>query len=109
MGRFWYTRASGDALFEIERRENSPVIGYDALPENIRTSEFLTGNTIAEIASLPELPSKEAILMVKKDSRVQKTLFSQNILRGLHLLAQEEMIKGNKDFGIKVALLPNYI
>jgi flavin reductase (DIM6/NTAB) family NADH-FMN oxidoreductase RutF len=109
MGRFWYTRASGDALFEIERRESDPVIGYDALPESIRTSEVLTANNIGEIASLSELPSKDAILMVKKDSRVQKTLFSQNKSRGLHLLAQEEMSKGNKDFGIKVALLADLI
>jgi flavin reductase (DIM6/NTAB) family NADH-FMN oxidoreductase RutF len=106
LGRYWYNRASGDSLFEIERRDNKPAIGYDGLPKNILASEVLTANNIAEIASLAELPTKEAILTVKKDKRVQKTLFSQNILRGLHLLAQEEMGKGNIDFGIKVALLP---
>ena len=105
MGRFWYNRVNGDGLFEIERRDSAPIIGYDGLPESIRTSEVLTANHIAHIASLSALPSKEVILLVKKDSRVQKTLFSQNILRGLHLLAQEEMLKGNDDFGIKVALL----
>ena len=65
----------------------------------------MTANNIAEIAALTELPSEQDILAVKKDTRVQKTLFSQNILRGLHMLAQEEFSKGNKDFGIKVALL----
>lgn len=105
MGRFWYTRANGDALFEIQQPEQPLVLGYDALPETIRTSEYLTANNIAEIAGLTAFPSKEDILAVKKDIRVQKTLYSQNILRGLHLLAQEEITKGNKDFGIKVALL----
>ncbi len=105
MGRFWYTRANGESLFEIQQPEQPLVMGYDALPNNIRTSEVLTANNIAEIAALTELPSEKDILAVKKDTRVQKTLFSQNILRGLHLLAQEEFTKGNKDFGIKVALL----
>ncbi|MBL7817259.1 MAG: flavin reductase family protein [Saprospiraceae bacterium] len=109
MGRFWYTRANGDALFEIQQPEQPMVIGYDALPQSIRSSEVLTANNVAEIAGLSEFPSEEAILAVKKDIRVQKTLFSQNILRGLHLLAQEEMNKGNKDFGIKVALLGDVI
>ncbi len=105
MGRFWYTRANGDALFEIQQPEQSIVLGYDSLPKSIRMSEVLTANSIAEIAALTELPSEKDILAVKKDTRVQKTLFSQNILRGLHLLAQEEFLKGNKEFGIKVALL----
>lgn len=109
MGRFWYTRANGDALFEIQQPEQPLVLGYDALPETIRTSEYLTANNIAEIAGLTAFPSKEDILAVKKDIRVQKTLYSQNILRGLHLLAQEEITKGNKDFGIKVALLGDFL
>ncbi len=105
MGRYWYTRASGTSLFEIQQPEQPVVMGYDSLPNNIRTSEILTANNIAEIAALTEFPSEQDILAVKKDTRVQKTLFSQNILRGLHMLAQEEFSKGNKDFGIKVALL----
>ena len=109
MGRFWYTRANGDSLFEIQQPERPLAMGYDLLPKNIRTSEVLTANNIAEIAALPEIPSKEDILSVKKDTRVQKTLFSQNILRGLHLLAQEEFSKGNKDFAIKAALLFEFL
>ena len=109
MGRFWYTRANGDSLFEIQQPERPLAMGYDLLPKNIRTSEVLTANNIAEIAALPELPTKEDILSVKKDTRVQKTLFSQNILRGLHLLAQEEFSKGNKDFAIKAALLFEFL
>ena len=109
MGRFWYTRANGTSLFEIKQPEQPLALGYDSLPNNIRTSEVLTANNIAEIAALPEFPSKEDILTVKKDTRVQKTLFSQNILRGLHLLAQEEFSKGNKDFAIKAALLFEFL
>ena len=109
LGRAYYTRASGDAIFEIVQPERPVVLGYDALPLSIRQSEVLTGNNIAQIASLIILPPKEEILTLKKDNRVQKILYSGNILRGLHLLAQEELQKGNIDLGAKLALLGDLV
>jgi flavin reductase (DIM6/NTAB) family NADH-FMN oxidoreductase RutF len=109
LGRSYYTRAHGNAIFEIVQGEKPMIVGFDGLPESIRKSEVLTGNNIAQIAGLAELPTIEDILTVKKDNRVQKTLFSGNILRGLHLLAQEELQKGNTDLGVKLALLGEYL
>ena len=109
LGRAYYTRASGDAIFEIVQPERPIVLGYDGLPLSIRESEVLSGNNIAQIASLITLPSKEEILTLKKDNRVQKILYSGNILRGLHLLAQEELQKGNTDLGSKLALLGDLV
>ena len=109
LNRYWYTRASGASLFEIERSDSILPIGFDGLPESIRTSNVLTGNHLAEIAALTELPSKEAILSIKKDIRVQKTLFSQDKKQGLHLLAQEAFLKGDIDFGVKAALLADFV
>ena len=109
LGRSFYTRTTGTATFEIVQPERPLVIGFDGLPKSIRTSEVLTGNNIAQIGSLTELPSKEDVLAIKKDSRIQKALFSGNILRGLHLLAQEELQKGNTDLGTKIALLGEYL
>ena len=109
LGRAYYTRASSDAIFEIVQPERPIVLGYDGLPLSIRQSEVLTGNNIAQIASLITLPPKEEILILKKDNRVQKILYSGNILRGLHLLAQEELQKGNTDIGAKLALLGDLV
>jgi flavin reductase (DIM6/NTAB) family NADH-FMN oxidoreductase RutF len=109
LGKSYYTRAHGNAIFEIVQGERPLIVGFDGLPESIRKSEVLTGNNIAQIAGLAELPTKEDVLTVKKDNRVQKTLFSGNILRGLHLLAQEELQKGNTDLGVKLALLGEYL
>ena len=109
LGRFWYTRASGNSLFEIARPELPIPVGFDGLPNSIRTSNVLTGNQLAEIASLTELPSKEAILSIKNDVRVQKTLFAADKKQALHLLAQEAFLKGDVDFGAKAALLADYI
>ena len=107
-GRYWYTRANGNALFEIQQPELPLGVGFDALPPTVRKSDILTGNSLATMAAMPELPSKDAILQVKKDVRVQKMLFSGNILRGLHWLAQEEFAAGNVDFATKVALLGEF-
>ena len=109
LGKFYYARASGSAIFEIVQPEKPLVIGYDSLPETIRTSKFLTGNTIAQIAGCTTLPSKEETLSVQKDIRVQKVLYSDNILRGLHMLAQEELLKGNTELGVKLALYGEYL
>jgi flavin reductase (DIM6/NTAB) family NADH-FMN oxidoreductase RutF len=109
MGRFFYTRASGDSVFEIPQPELPLVIGFDGLPKSILRSEVLTGNSIAQIAGLTALPSKEDVLLIKQNISVQKTMISSNILRGLHLLAQEELKKGNTLMGAKLALLGEYI
>jgi hypothetical protein len=109
LGKSYYARASGNAVFEIVQPEKPLVIGYDGLPEKIRTSEYLTGNTIAQIAACTTLPSKEEVISVKKDIRVQKILYSDNILRGLHMLAQEELQKGNIELGVKLALYGEYL
>jgi flavin reductase (DIM6/NTAB) family NADH-FMN oxidoreductase RutF len=109
LGRSFYTRTTGSATFEIARAERPLAIGFDGLPKSILKSDVLTGNNIAQIASLVELPSKEDVLAIKKDNRIQKALFSGNILRGLHLLAQEELQKGNVDLGTKIALLGEYL
>jgi flavin reductase (DIM6/NTAB) family NADH-FMN oxidoreductase RutF len=109
LNRYWYTRASGASLFEIERADSILPIGFDGLPQSIRTSNVLTGNHLAEIAALTALPSQEAILSIKKDVRVQKTLFSQDKKQGLHLLAQEAFLKGDVDFGVKAALLADFV
>ncbi len=109
LGRYWYTRASGASLFEIARTDSVLPIGFDGLPESIRTSNVLTGNHLAEIAALTALPSKEMILSIKKDMRVQKSLFSGDKKQALHLLAQEAFLKGDLDFGIKAALLADFV
>jgi flavin reductase (DIM6/NTAB) family NADH-FMN oxidoreductase RutF len=56
MGRAYYVRASGDAIETYFQPFDSKAIGFDALPEQIRKSKWLSGNEIAEIASITEIP-----------------------------------------------------
>ncbi len=56
MGGADYIKASGKALFQIPKPLGVIGIGIDALPEFIRTSEYLTGNELARLGGLEKLP-----------------------------------------------------
>lgn len=55
MGYDWYARASSAAIFEV-RKPSWVGIGVDALPDTIRMSTVLTGNDLAKLAGVRELP-----------------------------------------------------
>ena len=62
MGRFYYARASGAAVFEVVQKTHELGVGFDALPERVRHSPVLTGNELARIAALTRLPTREEAL-----------------------------------------------
>ncbi|MFM2376718.1 MAG: hypothetical protein RLZZ165_1815 [Bacteroidota bacterium] len=61
MGGNYYARASGGALFELEKPLEAPGIGIDALPAFIRESDTLTGNELGRLANVPSLPSRTEV------------------------------------------------
>jgi flavin reductase (DIM6/NTAB) family NADH-FMN oxidoreductase RutF len=60
MGRFYYARASGAAVSEIVQEVTAMGVGFDGLPPAIRHSKILTGNELAQLASLTALPDTES-------------------------------------------------
>ena len=109
MGRFYYTRASGDAVEEIVQRVTDIGVGFDALPEGLRQSTVLTGNDIARIASLQALPSKEDVMGVMADPRVPAVLAAGASREALHRLAKEALDQQDLDLAAKIALLGEYL
>lgn len=67
LGDSWYTRASGNALFEINKPTSVKGIGIDQLPKDIRESTVLTGNDLAKLASLEKLPDAEEVKYILSD------------------------------------------
>lgn len=61
MGGDYYARASGSAVFELEKPLASIGIGIDALPASIRHSDILTGNELARLGNFPALPDADAV------------------------------------------------
>jgi flavin reductase (DIM6/NTAB) family NADH-FMN oxidoreductase RutF len=58
MGDNWYVRATGPALFEVQKPITSIGIGIDQLPTAIRNSHILNGNNLGLLASVEHIPEK---------------------------------------------------
>lgn len=114
MGGNWYTRANGDALFEIPKPLQKKGIGIDQLPESIRTSTVLTGNNLGRLGNVEALPSTEEILNIKSTDTVMK-IMQQNVGRpqnqriALHRHARVLLDAGDTDTALKVLLLPEVL
>lgn len=106
MGRFYYTRASGDAIFEVVQEVTAFGIGFDGLPEGIRHSHILTGNNLGQLAALPALPSREdAMSLAATDARVQAIIATASARSELFVYAKEALDRGDVELGARLAVL----
>lgn len=61
MGGNWYVRASGQALFEVEKPLTTLGIGIDNIPEDIRNSDILSGNNLGQLGNVERLPEETEV------------------------------------------------
>jgi flavin reductase (DIM6/NTAB) family NADH-FMN oxidoreductase RutF len=61
MGGPWYTRASGQSLFQIPKPLRSLGIGVDQLPQHVFGSSVLTGNHLGILGNQDRLPTMDEI------------------------------------------------
>jgi flavin reductase (DIM6/NTAB) family NADH-FMN oxidoreductase RutF len=61
MGGNWYCRADEHSMFEIAKPITTIGIGYDAIPDDIRSSEVLSANDIGHLAGIEALPDETAV------------------------------------------------
>ncbi|MCY7329181.1 MAG: flavin reductase family protein, partial [Saprospiraceae bacterium] len=110
MGRFYYARASGEAVEEIVQEVTRIGLGFDGLPPGIRHSKVLTGNHLGQLASLPALPSvADAMALAATDPRVQQLLAQADARAELHLYAREMLDKNQVEMAAKLAVLAESI
>lgn len=83
MGKDYYCRASGDAVFEVPKPNLQLGVGIDALPEAIRNSTILSGNDLGMLANSTEIPIVSA---TTEDERLKQIL--QDYGQDQHLLQQ---------------------
>ncbi len=105
MGRAFYVRASGEAIYKIYQPFRPVGIGFDALPPSVRNSKVLTGNNLGMLAGLPAAPSEAEVLAIKEDELVGQALKSEFPLEELHRLAQKELAKEDRLLAAKIAWL----
>ncbi|MDX1667275.1 MAG: flavin reductase family protein, partial [Saprospiraceae bacterium] len=103
MGRAYYVRASGEAIYTILQPVNKIGIGYDRLPASVRQSRILTGNDLGRLAGLQEIPPEKEIVALKSEGRIKKILESEDPLEELHRYAQRELAKENVELAGRIA------
>lgn len=114
LGRAHYVRASGDAIFDVYQSPIKLALGFDRLPQHLRESKVLTGNELAQLAGLYELPSEAAITALLSETAVVQVLISveepdDTLLEGLHLLAREALEAGDAERALGLSLVYDYI
>ena len=57
LGGNWYCKVDSSNLFKVNKPNTQLGIGIDSLPASIRQSTILTGNNLAQLGNLNELPS----------------------------------------------------
>ena len=61
LGGSFYTRAHGDALFELVQPNVHIGVGVDALPPGVRNSRILTGNDIGKLGAALTIPDETGV------------------------------------------------
>mgnify|MGYP001218871334 CR=1 FL=1 len=57
----FYCRAFGENIFEVEKPITKKGIGYDQIPEFIRSSNVYTANNLGKLGNIASIPSVESV------------------------------------------------
>lgn len=109
LGGDWYCRASGPALFEVEKPVRTKGIGVDRIPERIRYSRYLTGNNLGQLGNTEQLPDYDDIEIFKKinlelASLLHDTLSHEELEQRAHILAKKYLDEGKVTEAWKILL-----
>lgn len=88
MGGDYYCRASGSAVFEVEKPNTKLGMGFDNLPTSIRENRMLTQNELAKLANCTSIPELNSNLHFTEISipEVKKMLALNNVETAWQLL-----------------------
>lgn len=109
MGRDYYIRAKGDALFTLEKPQGVHGIGVDQLPPEIKASKILTGNDLGILGGLDKLPdlqdidafvSKQVFHNQLKELQADKTAF----IAAKHKIAHQYIEENKAEEALKILL-----
>ena len=92
LGRDWYCRVQGNAIFKVPKPSEKTGMGIDQIPEHIRNSKILTGNDLGLLANVEKIPDVQAEDHFTNDNRVQAAW--QKGEEAMHKLAQQYLMEG---------------
>ncbi|MFC4231046.1 flavin reductase family protein [Parasediminibacterium paludis] len=107
LGGDWYCKVDATNLFEIDKPTTQIAIGVDALPSSIRNSHILTGNNLAQLANVVEIPFVDATFTDDKLKHIFQyyALNAADMEQELHSYAKELLAQNNVQAAWQVLLL----
>lgn len=102
LGSEWYCRVQGNSIFKVPKPLNTLGIGFDQIPERIRTSKVLTGNDLALLAGIEQLPTGTDFADRLKDTQ-WPTARSKGE-EAIHTLAQQYLHDGKLEDAWRILL-----
>ena len=103
MGGNWYTRAKM-GMFEVPKPLSTLGIGVDAMPEEVRTSEVLTGNDLGKLGNVEALPENGEIEEFLKANSQEAELVKSGDKEKIHKQAQVYLEKDEPENAWKILL-----
>jgi flavin reductase (DIM6/NTAB) family NADH-FMN oxidoreductase RutF len=102
LGEDWYCRVIPDSIFRVPKPTQHLGIGFDSLPDEIKKSPVLSGNNLARLAGVKELPNKEFLEQIKNSVEVSDvfTRFindKESMEYHLHMLGKAALERGETD------------
>jgi len=96
MGGDWYCKIDESNLFQVQKPNSNLGIGIDYLPASLRHSNILTGNNLAQLANVEEIPT---INPAFDDGRLRNifqyySVSPAEMENELHIYAKELLDKG---------------
>jgi flavin reductase (DIM6/NTAB) family NADH-FMN oxidoreductase RutF len=112
MGANWYCRASGSALFEVEKPLTTLGMGIDSIPASIRNSKVLTGNNLGQLGNTEQLPPAEEVQSYSSSGEVANALKKhssrEDLETELHRIAKRLLDEGKVAEAWKALLAAEY-
>ncbi len=108
LGENWYTKAFGEALFEVAKPLTTLGIGIDKLPEYIRKSDVFTGNDLGMLGNIEKFPSISEALKFVEEEGLQDYLLNHSKNNKLekdfyiHNLAKKYLSFSNVEGSLKI-------
>jgi flavin reductase (DIM6/NTAB) family NADH-FMN oxidoreductase RutF len=84
LGGDWYAHITPSNLFRVPKPHAQCGMGVDALPASVRTSDILTGNHLAQLASVPSLPEQQIDFTDERLEAMETYLKNGNKVKRIH-------------------------